>query len=385
MSASKAQPYRPATRAEQHAEQLLRPGRQPRQQLLEAAGHDQPGQRGRQGGAAQDRDAQQPALDSWPRRTSRPPPSRSPRTARPAGSPPPGRRRTASARARRRRLGPAASGNADNICESFIRNVAFRPIIGDPCRNQPGANQYASPPSPAMNQLDKKSQAWSALFSRADERAGQALHRQRVFRQAPVAGRHRGLAGACRHAGRARASSPPPTWPPSKRAWPRSRRKSNPAPVRVEARPGGRAPQHRGPPDPAGRRRRQAPAHRPQPQRPGRHRRAPVAARRDRPDRRPAGRPAEGAAGHRREERRGHPARLHAPAGGAAGELRPPHAGLRGDVQPRRRTHGRRAQAREPPAAGRRRPGRHQLSAGPRAGGAHARAWTASARTRWTR
>ena len=47
----------------------------------------------------------------------------------------------------------------------------------------------------------------------------------------------------------------------------------------------------------------------------------------------PAGRPAEGAAGHRREERRGDPARLHAPAGGAAGELRPPHAGLCGDVR----------------------------------------------------
>src|SRR4030095_2989079 len=58
-----------------------------------------------------------------------------------------------------------ASGNADNIWESFIRKLAFRPIIGDPCRNHPGANQYASPPSPAMNQLDKKSQAWSALFS----------------------------------------------------------------------------------------------------------------------------------------------------------------------------------------------------------------------------
>ena len=52
---------------------------------------------------------------------------------------------------------------------------------------------------------------------------------------------------------------------------------------------------------------------------------------------------------------------------------------------PRRRAHGGRAQARQPPAAGRRGAGRHQLSAGPRVRGAGRWAWRACARTRWTR
>ena len=55
-----------------------------------------------------------------------------------------------------------------------------------------------------------------------------------------------------------------------------------------QARSGRRAPEHRSAPDGADRRRRQAPAHRPLAQRPGRDRHPPVAARRDRPDRRSA-------------------------------------------------------------------------------------------------
>ena len=144
-------------------------------------------------------------------------------------------------------------------------------------------------------------------------------------------------------------------------------------PLRVEARARGRAPEHRGAADAARRRRRQAAAHRPLAQRPGRHRRAPVAARRDRrasprcwPSMQRALVELAGAA------RRDRDARLHAPAGGAAGELRAPPAGLRGDVRARRRAPGRRAPAHQPPAAGRRRAGRHQLPARPRARGAHA-------------
>ena len=46
-----------------------------------------------------------------------------------------------SARSGRRGAWGFASGNADKIWESFIRNVAFGPIIGDPCPNTPGSNQ----------------------------------------------------------------------------------------------------------------------------------------------------------------------------------------------------------------------------------------------------
>ncbi len=57
---------------------------------------------------------------------------------------------------------------------------------------------------------------------------------------------------------------------------------------------------------------------------------------------------------------------------------------------PRRRAHGRRAPAHQPPAAGLRGAGRHHLPAGPRARGPHAWAWSMrratrrSARTAWT-
>jgi hypothetical protein len=86
-----------------------------------------------------------------------------------------------------------------------------------------------------------------------------------------------------------------------------------------------------------------------------------------------------------RRAHRDRDARLHPPAGGAAGELCAPPAGLRGDVLARRRAPGRRAQARQPPAAGRGRAGRHQLPAGPRARGARRWASTGCAPTAWTR
>ena len=94
----------------------------------------------------------------------------------------------------------------------------------------------------------------------------------------------------------------------------------------------------------AGRRRRQAPAHRPLAQRPGRDRHPPVAARRDRRDRRRCSRDLQRALLELAEQHADDDhARLHAPAGGAAGDVRPPPARLRRDVRARRRAHGRRA------------------------------------------
>mmetsp|Transcript_69589 Transcript_69589/g.163590 ORF Transcript_69589/g.163590 Transcript_69589/m.163590 type:complete len:234 (+) Transcript_69589:1052-1753(+) len=167
---------------------------------------------------------------------------------------------------------------------------------------------------------------------RADERSRQALHGQRGLRPAPVAGGHHRQPGPRRDAGR--AGHPQRRRPCRHPARPgRDRRRDRGWPVRLEAGPGGRSPQHRGSPDRARGHRRQAPAHRPQPQRPGGHRRAALAARRDRRDPRPADGASARAGGPGRAARRGHPARLHPPAGGTAGQLRPPPAGVCGDVR----------------------------------------------------
>ena len=116
------------------------------------------------------------------------------------------------------------------------------------------------------------------------------------------------------------------------------------------------------------RRRRQAPAHRPLAQRPGGDRYPPVPARRDRRAslgllkalQTRAARPGRTARRHRH-------ARLHPSAGGAAGDLRPSPDGLFRDAASATRERLRRLpQARQPPAAGRGRAGRHQLSDRPR-------------------
>ena len=73
-------------------------------------------------------------------------------------------------------------------------------------------------------------------------------------------------------------------------------------------------------------------------------------------------------------------ARLHAPAGRAAGHLRPSPARLRGDARARRRAPRRLPPARQPAAARQRGAGRHQLSDRPRARGARARLRRRSAR-----
>ena len=75
----------------------------------------------------------------------------------------------------------------------------------------------------------------------------------------------------------------------------------------------------------------------------------------------------------RRAARRHDHARLHAPAGRAAGDLRPPPARLRGDARARRRAPRRLPPARQPAAAGQRRARRHELPDRPRARRARAR------------
>ncbi len=97
-----------------------------------------------------------------------------------------------------------------------------------------------------------------------------------------------------------------------------------------------------------------------------------------------AQRAANGPGGRGRAERRRDPARLHPPAGGAARGLWPPPAGLCGDVQARCRAHGRRAPPHQRAAAGRGRTGRHHLPAGPRTRGAHPGHGGRAARTAWT-
>ena len=210
----------------------------------------------------------------------------------------PGRHRTPAlgVAAAASRPGGSSSWKADKIC-GVLHLVISRlddpaRLYGDPARNgcvrlQRASNIFVRP-SMSHNQFDKKSEAWSALFSEpmSDlvKRYTSSVFFDKRLWQADIAGF---------------AWPMPRCWPPghhlrgrtmprSSAAWRRSRRRSSPAPVRMEARPRRRASQHRGTPDATGRRRRQAPAHRPQPQRPGRHRRAPVAARRDRPDCRPA-------------------------------------------------------------------------------------------------
>ena len=105
--------------------------------------------------------------------------------------------------------------------------------------------------------------------------------------------------------------------------------------VHLVARSRGRAPQHREAADRARRRRRQAAAHGALAQRPGGDRHPAVAARRDRRARGAARGAAARAARPRGRARRHDHARLHAPAGRAAGDLRPPPARLRVDARAR--------------------------------------------------
>ena len=220
----------------------------------------------------------------------------------------------------------------------------------------------------SANPLDNKAQAWSALFS---EPMSELVKRytasvgfdQRLWRA--------DIDGSLAHAEMLAAQGiiGAQDLADIRRGMAQIVEEIEVRPLRVEARARGRAPEHRGAADAAGRRRRQAAAHRPQPQRPGGHRRAAVAARRDRRPGRAAGRHAARAGRAGRAARRDGDARLHAPAGGAAGELRAPPAGLRGDVRARCRAAGRPAPAHQPAAAGRGGAGRHQLPDGPRARG----------------
>ena len=148
----------------------------------------------------------------------------------------------------------------------------------------------------------------------------------------------------------------------------------------------GRAPQHREAPDRAGRR---APA---SACTPARSRNDQVATDlrlwlRGEIDatRRAAAALARGTGRPRGTSRRNDHARLHAPAGGAAGHFRPPPARLRGDARPRQRAARRLPPARQPAAARQRRARRHELPDRPRRASRASSASRRCAATRSTR
>ena len=99
-----------------------------------------------------------------------------------------------------------------------------------------------------MNQLDKKSEAWSALFSEPMselvKRYTASVFFDKRLWQADIEG---SLAHAEMLAAQGIISAP--TSPPSSAAWRRSRSEIEAGAVRLEARPGRRAPEHRGAPD----------------------------------------------------------------------------------------------------------------------------------------
>ena len=174
-------------------------------------------------------------------------------------------------------------------------------------------------------------------LQRAGGRPRQALHRVGRLRPAPGRGRHRGIARPRADAGGHGHHSGAATWPTSSAAWRRSAREIargefawsrdlEDVHLNIERRL-----------TDAGRRRRQAAAHRPLAQRPGRDRHAAVAARRDRRAVGAARGAAPRAARPGRAPRRHDHAGLHAPAGRAAGHVRPSPDGLRRDVRARRR------------------------------------------------
>ena len=156
-------------------------------------------------------------------------------------------------------------------------------------------------------------------------------------------------------------------------------------PVRLVARPGRRAPQHRKAPDRAGRRCRQAPAHRPFAQRPGGHRYPPLSARRDRstfwsaqglPDS-----PCSIWPSSTRDTVMPGFTHLQVAQPVTFGHhLMAYFEMLERDAERLRRL----PQARQPPAAGRGRAGRHQLSRSTANSSRANWASTASAKTRWT-
>jgi hypothetical protein len=99
---------------------------------------------------------------------------------------------------------------------------------------------------PAEQTAGGAASAWSALFS---EPMSELVERytasvgfdQRLARQtSPARLAHAKMLAARRIIGR------PTTWRPSSAAWPRSAPRSNAGTLRMEARSGGRAPEHRG-------------------------------------------------------------------------------------------------------------------------------------------
>ena len=194
--------------------------------------------------------------------------------------------------------------------------------------------------------------------SRGDHAGDQCLDRLRPPALAPG---HRRLAGARRDAGphrhhRRRRCELDRGRPE------RHRRRHRRRPLRLRRRPGGHPHGDRGRPIRAHRRARPPAAHRAQPQRPGGDRLPALGARRHRRPRRPGRRP-DAQPGRARAAACERPdARLHPPADRAAGDVRPPPAGLCRDAGARPRPPRRRPPPAQPVPARLGRPRRHLIS-----------------------
>ena len=216
-------------------------------------------------------------------------------------------------------------------------------------------------------------QMWGGRFAAVARRAhgrDKCLDR---LRQGTGAAGHPRLEGARRHAGGARASSPRRMRADIMRGLDQVLAEIESGRFAFSTQARGHPPEHREPADRADRPGRRPPAHGALAQRSGRARFPPVCARRARCLRRGADGPAagarrkgRGACGHRH-------AGLHAPAAGAAGDLRPSSAGLCRDARARSRPVRRcpRAAQREPARLGG--AGRHVVPHRPARDGARAR------------
>ena len=252
----------------------------------------------------------QPSSSDAGARTARRAPPRPARTAPRAAPRRHGRRRTPTPRRARRR---ASAREPRSNRWSAVAGASTRTAIGGARRSGSMRSPVAlghglrrwhrcwrtrlshaapcesDPPCYRCNQLDKKSQAWSALFSEPMSELVQRYTASVGFDQRLWRADIDGALAHAEHAGRAGHHRRRRTCAAIERGMAQIRGEIEAGTLRLEARARGRAPEHRGAPDAAGRRRRQAAAHRPLAQRPGRHRRAAVAARRDRRDRRAAG------------------------------------------------------------------------------------------------
>ena len=161
--------------------------------------------------------------------------------------------------------------------------------------------------------------AWGGVFDEATDRRVETVHRKRELRPPALCARHRRLRSPMPKCWPRSGCSPPTNATKLGRHWQQIRPEIEQGKFAVPHRAGRHPHAHRAGADRAARRRRPQAAHRPQPQRSGRDRPAALGARRDRPDRRAAGRRATGVRRPLRSRCGRHSARLHALAAGPAG------------------------------------------------------------------